>query len=102
MARGLGLGLSIVERIARVLDHRSRSTSTVGRGSRFSVEVPRSSARAGRTAGARPRARSIRASSPASTVLCIDNEPTVLDGMETLLGGWGCEVIKAPDLDVAR
>ncbi len=31
-------------------------------------------------------------------VLCIDNEPKVLDGMETLLGGWGCQVLKAPDL----
>ena len=31
-------------------------------------------------------------------VLCIDNEPQILDGMQTLLGGWGCRVIKAPDL----
>ncbi len=35
------------------------------------------------------------------TVLCIDNEPPILDGMETLLGGWGCRVIKAPDLEDA-
>ena len=33
-----------------------------------------------------------------TTALCIDNEPAVLDGMETLLRGWGCDVIKAPDL----
>src|SRR5206468_1232797 len=45
VARGLGLGLSIVERIARVLDHKVDLASTVGRGSRFSVEVPLSSAR---------------------------------------------------------
>ena len=32
------------------------------------------------------------------TALCIDNEPQILDGMQTLLGGWGCRVIKAPDL----
>ena len=38
---------------------------------------------------------------PAIAALCIDNEPAVLDGMETLLQGWGCEVIKAPDLDIA-
>jgi CheY-like chemotaxis protein len=25
----------------------------------------------------------------------------VLDGMETLLGGWGCRVLKAPDLATA-
>ena len=39
-ARGLGLGLSIVERIARMLDHKIDLSSTVGGGSRFSVEVP--------------------------------------------------------------
>ena len=31
-------------------------------------------------------------------VLCIDNEPQILDGMEALLGGWGCRVLKAADL----
>ena len=40
VARGLGLGLSIVERIARVLDHKIAVASTVGRGSQFSVDVP--------------------------------------------------------------
>ena len=44
VARGLGLGLSIVERIARVLAHRIDVRSAAGRGSRFSVEVPLSSA----------------------------------------------------------
>ena len=34
-------------------------------------------------------------------MLCIDNEPRILDGMETLLGGWGCRVLKAPDLEAA-
>jgi CheY-like chemotaxis protein len=31
-------------------------------------------------------------------ILCIDNEPQVLDGMEVLLGGWGCHVTAAADL----
>jgi CheY-like chemotaxis protein len=35
------------------------------------------------------------------TAVCIDNEPAVLDGMETLLCGWGCDVIKAPGLAIA-
>jgi CheY-like chemotaxis protein len=34
-------------------------------------------------------------------VMCIDNEPKILDGMGTLLGGWGCQVLKAPDLKTA-
>jgi len=31
-------------------------------------------------------------------VLCIDNEPDILDGMETLLSSWGCHVTKAVGL----
>jgi len=31
-------------------------------------------------------------------VLCIDNERAILDGIETLLSGWGCRVLKAADL----
>ena len=34
-------------------------------------------------------------------MLCIDNEPNVLDGMDALLGGWGCRVLKAPNLATA-
>ncbi len=44
-------------------------------------------------------AASIRGQLAGMVVLCIDNEPEILDGMETLLGGWGCQVLKAPDLD---
>src|SRR4249919_3711154 len=33
--------------------------------------------------------------------MCIDNEPKVLDGMDALLGGWGCRVLKAPDVATA-
>ena len=29
------------------------------------------------------------------TVLCIDNDLTILDGMETLLAGWGCRRCRA-------
>ena len=100
VARGLGLGLSIVERIARVLGHKTDLISATGRGSRFSVEVPLST-----TAPSREPPRDIinfdRSQLLGSAVLCIDNEPTVLDGMEALLGGWGCQVIKAPDLPTA-
>lgn len=100
VARGLGLGLSIVERIARMLNHQVDVVSTVGKGSQFTVEVP--------------IAPSIVAGAPAQqtmgidhrqlsgiSVLCIDNDPTILDGMDTLLRGWGCQVSKAADLESA-
>jgi len=97
IARGLGLGLSIVERIARVLGCAVEVRSRPGRGSRFSVTVPLSRA----TPVALPTREEPR-SEPGQlagiTALCIDNEPAVLDGMETLLRGWGCEAIKASGL----
>ena len=97
VARGVGLGLSIVERIARVLGCDVALKSNVGRGSRFSVEVLRATAAV--AAAAVPIAPKIAAGRLAGTViLCIDNEPAILDGMETLLGGWGCRVLKAADL----
>ncbi|MGE3158027.1 MAG: NahK/ErcS family hybrid sensor histidine kinase/response regulator, partial [Xanthobacteraceae bacterium] len=97
VARGLGLGLSIVERIARVLEHKITVTSILGRGSSFAVDVP--------VAPALPSSRQPRIVRDADrvqlsgiVVLCIDNDLAILDGMETLLGGWGCRVLKAADM----
>jgi CheY-like chemotaxis protein len=100
IARGLGLGLSIVERVARVLGCRVDVSSTVGRGSHFAVTVPLSNT-VPIELPARDDARVDPGQLVGTTALCIDNEPAVLDGMETLLHGWGCKVIKAPDLAVA-
>ncbi|HZC57154.1 MAG TPA: NahK/ErcS family hybrid sensor histidine kinase/response regulator [Xanthobacteraceae bacterium] len=100
VARGLGLGLSIVERIARVLECEVMLRSNVGHGSCFSIEVPR-----GTGSAAAPKLRS--APRPdigrldGTVVLCIDNERAILDGMETLLRGWGCHTLTAPDLSEA-
>jgi Na+/proline symporter/signal transduction histidine kinase len=97
VARGLGLGLSIVQRIGRVLDHKIDLRSAPGRGSRFSVEVPLSSA-APSVQATRELARVDRVQLLGINVLCIDNEPKVLDGMDALLSGWGCRVLRASDL----
>ena len=100
IARGLGLGLSIVERLARVLGCEVTVQSADGSGSHFAVTVPLSNA-----APVKLPEREDRRVDPgqlAGTVaLCIDNEPSVLDGMQTLLRGWGCQVITAPDLEQA-
>ena len=100
IARGLGLGLSIVERVARVLGSAIELNSTAGGGSHFAVAVPLSNA-APVELPARDASRIDPSQLAGTTALCIDNEPSVLDGMETLLQGWGCDVIKAPDLDIA-
>jgi Na+/proline symporter/signal transduction histidine kinase len=100
VARGLGLGLSIVERIARVLGLVVKLKSEAGRGSTFSVEVP-VAAPVSATVPQRSPMRTDPAQLAGMTVLCIDNDPQILDGMEALLGGWGCRVLKASDLPAA-
>jgi signal transduction histidine kinase/ActR/RegA family two-component response regulator len=86
--RGLGLGLAIVERIGKVLDHAIDMRSVLGRGSLFSVELPQAAPRAATDQAmiATPTAGRIAG----LKVLCIDNEPDVLNGMQALLEGWGC------------
>ncbi len=100
VARGLGLGLSIVERIARVLDHKVDLQSVVGGGSHFWVEVPIAAA-AMSTAVPIQLPHADIGPLHDMVVLCIDNEPKILGGMKTLLGGWGCTVLTAPDLNAA-
>jgi CheY-like chemotaxis protein len=100
VARGLGLGLSIVERIARVLDHKVELSSAVGRGSHFCVEVPLAPA-AARLRGSGGQQPLDVGQLTGMAVLCIDNDAKILDGMTTLLGGWGCRVIAATDLAAA-
>jgi Na+/proline symporter/signal transduction histidine kinase len=100
VARGLGLGLSIVDRIGRVLDHKIEVKSNVGRGSHFCVEVPLSAT----APSSQPQRATVpidRGQLAGTVVLCIDNEASILDGMEALLGGWGCRVLKAADLNAA-
>jgi Na+/proline symporter/signal transduction histidine kinase len=100
IARGLGLGLSIVERVARVIGGAVTIESVPGQGSHFAVGVPVSNAAPVEMA-AREDARVDPGQLAGTVALCIDNEPSVLEGMETLLRGWNCEVIKAPDLELA-
>ncbi|MBX3537213.1 MAG: hybrid sensor histidine kinase/response regulator [Chelatococcus sp.] len=101
MARGLGLGLSIVERIARVLDHKVTLRSVPGHGSMFSVELP--------IADSVPTnlpTRDLAAPSFGTlenlAVLAIDNEPVVADGMRVLFSSWGCRIATACGLPEAE
>lgn len=91
-AQGLGLGLSIVDRIARVLRLEIQLSSQCEKGTRFSVIMPRSNAPAAKPpAPARPPgARQIMLDG--LNVICIDNDARILDGMSRLLEGWGCAV----------
>jgi Na+/proline symporter/signal transduction histidine kinase len=97
-ASGLGLGLSIVDRIARVLSHPVELHSTHGKGTDFRIVMPRDVSPVAEapitTAPAERSARNLEG----LKVLCIDNEPHILEGMQLLLSGWGCAVQSADSL----
>ena len=91
---GLGLGLAIVDRLCRLLDHRLELTSTLGRGSRFAVSLPMVAE------PQEPIERSIapRAmADPASgkLIVVIEDDALALDAMRGLLRRWGCLVVTA-------
>ncbi len=90
---GLGLGLAIVERLCNLLGHPLQLASIPGKGSRFSVLIPLAPARALR-AQAEP-APMYEDPLQGMTVLIIDDDPLVLDGMTGLLQTWGCDVLAA-------
>jgi signal transduction histidine kinase/Na+/proline symporter len=97
-APGVGLGLSIVERLSRILGHEIRVRSKPGEGSVFSVVAPRAEPApvAWITLGWRAgfRLRSLEG----LVIAVIDNEPTILKAMEALLGGWDCHAVGGVDV----
>ncbi|MBK1838204.1 PAS-domain containing protein [Azospirillum sp. YIM B02556] len=98
--RGMGLGLAIVDRVARMLDHPITVRSEPGRGSVFAVTVPRGTERrAARPASVAARPMTNRLAG--TSVLVLDNEPAVVAGMEALLRGWACDVVSATNGDEA-
>lgn len=100
VARGLGLGLSIVERASRVLGHPVTLRSEPGRGTVFAVTVPLAAPVAAETPT--PLAPSLSVGTlKGLCVLAIDNEPTIIAGMRQLLGGWGCTVLTADCAETA-
>lgn len=96
--RGIGLGLAIVQRASRMLGHRVSLESAPGKGSRFGVTVPLAVARQG---AAIPHEPVRRGQLTGRRVLVIDNDKSILDGMEAILAGWGCQVCLATDVDTA-
>ena len=99
--QGLGLGLAITERIAKMLQHKLNVRSWPTKGTVFSVDVP-----LGDPALAvkqKPQQRGWIRSKGLNgvNVLVIDNEPKILEGMTALLTGWSCEVRTALSIQAA-
>ncbi len=100
IARGLGLGLSIVERLARVLNHGIALDSNRGGGSFFSVSVPIAKT-VNHTTAVTSKTPLSQAPMSGILVVCIENDAAILDGMRTLLNTWDAEVIAVADAEDA-
>jgi signal transduction histidine kinase/CheY-like chemotaxis protein len=99
--QGLGLGLSIAQNISQLLGHEisldsKLADSETRGGSVFRVTVP---------LGEKKKVESKKRFSDPNLanikVLCVDNEPRILAGMQSLLEQWGCQVTTARDLGQA-
>jgi CheY-like chemotaxis protein/two-component sensor histidine kinase len=89
-AAGLGLGLSIVERLGRVLDHNVSLRSVPGRGSVFAADVPSAAEEFAVAKLKTPRRLPRKDAMGGIVIVAIDNDPRILEGMEVLLKQWQC------------
>jgi signal transduction histidine kinase len=100
IARGLGLGLSIVERLSRVLKHGIALDGNAGGGSVFSVTAPIAKA-VSYTAAVTVATPLAKTPISGARIVCIENDAAILDGMKTLLTAWDAEVIAVADPEAA-
>jgi len=95
-ASGLGLGLSIVDRLSRMLHHPVQLISTPGKGTTFRIHLTREEDRVAPAKSGGPIANPTASDRLQGVrVLGIVNEPKILEGMTLLLTGWGCDVLPA-------
>jgi len=94
--QGLGLGLSIADRIARLLGAPLRLRSRPGHGSVFAVQV---------AAAAAPASVPVPVAAPGPSggglagrrLLLVDNDTAALAALAQVLRGWGCQVVAVAD-----
>jgi len=96
---GLGLGLAIVDKIAKVLEHSIKVDSVQGKGSMFSILVPLGKVNLLPTLNKHSNQILPNTILAQSTIWVIDNDANICAGMARLLSGWGCAVITALSLE---
>jgi two-component system, sensor histidine kinase len=90
--KGLGLGLAIVRRLARVLDAPLRLRSVPGRGTMFSIEIPLGQ-RPKPSEPSLPRSAALGLTLDRRLIVIVEDDPSVLGGLQVLLKSWGADVI---------
>ena len=92
--QGLGLGLSIVDRAARLLGHPLRLASARGAGAMFSVSVPVTK----HYVAGGPEVSSTPARQQSGTIIVVDDDTSAREAIQDLLHVHGYDVIAAPGI----
>jgi two-component system, chemotaxis family, CheB/CheR fusion protein len=96
-SRGLGLGLSIVDRLAQLLGHPISVRSAPGKGSVFEIDVPLAKGRVAPSVDL----PFVSLEGEGRSVLVIDDDPAVLESLQLFLIGDGFEVLATTDPSLA-
>lgn len=88
-AGGLGLGLSIVEKLSSLLNFTIKLESVVGKGSRFYFELPVADLSGVVSLSMIP---TLESQLNGKRVLVVDNDEAILESLSKLLTSWGCSV----------
>ena len=99
-SKGLGLGLSIVQRLGALLDHDIGVRSQLGKGSVFSIVVPSAGMNRATTL-VEPAQDSDAPVAPHGTILVVEDDPEIRDLLERLLTAEGHSVQKAANGNAA-
>lgn len=94
---GTGLGLAIVRELARVLDGSVEATSTLGRGSKFTVRIGHAFDGREATTVVTPRSSDRHEIAPGTTVLVVDDDPLIHQLLKAELEREKVVVILADD-----
>lgn len=103
-SKGLGLGLAIVDRLAKLLGHRIDLRSAAGKGSVFAVEVPIAAGSMASSMVTVMEPAEATTDSAANSVLTgkkllvVDDDEMVLNSTASILIAWGCQVTLATTL----
>ena len=99
--KGLGLGLAIVKRLADLMHAPLELRSEEGRGTVFTLELP-----VGKAPRAAERALGSRAPTGVTlagrTIVIVEDEPAVRQGLEVLLASWGATIVSLESLAATR
>ncbi len=94
--RGIGLGLAIVDRLARLLKHPVHVRSWPGRGSMFAIELPIVAAPASADLGD-PAVVTPDPVFVGKLIAVLENDQAVTMALTQLLVGWGAQVVRSED-----